>query len=195
MTRPTTTPLPPPRIYPSLTTIIRHLKTQFKFLPHSSTTPTPHQITTICGHQCPRSKRNQGPIERYGDMVPTTRKSSFGSQWMDGGFAKSPTTTKSTGASHSRSYPTQTPSTTRTDLLPCHGIPVSPDRELLGCSKGGRTAICLSPTRAFVFCLAYPTRRGPSYFVSHPLVVIDDLAYPLTPVLSTARLGTCASFN
>ncbi len=31
---------------------------------------------------------------------------------------------------------------------------------------------CLSPTRAFVFCLAYPTRRGPSYFVSHLLVVL-----------------------
>src|SRR6266702_259414 len=52
-----------------------------------------------------------------------------------------------------------------------------------------------SKTRAFVFCLAYPTRRGPSYFVSHPLVVADDLAYPLTPVLSAARLGTCASSN
>src|SRR6266702_3952325 len=119
MTRPTTTPLPPPRIYPSLTTIIRHLKTQFKFLPHSSTTPTPHKITTICGHRCPRSKKNQGHIERYGDTVPTTRKSSFGSQWMDGGFAKSPTTTKNTGASHSKSYPTQTPSTTRTDPPSC----------------------------------------------------------------------------
>src|SRR6266702_365824 len=36
-------------------------------------------------------------------------------------------------------------------------------------------------------------RRGPSYFASHPLVVVDDLAFPLKPVLSTARLGTCAS--
>src|SRR6266702_3550831 len=44
-------------------------------------------------------------------------------------------------------------------------------RELLGCSKGGLSYLSHSPTRAFVFCLAYPTRRGPSYFVSHPLVV------------------------
>src|SRR6266702_2389948 len=45
-------------------------------------------------------------------------------------------------------------------------------RELLGCSKGGLSSLSHSTTRAFVFCLAYPTRRGPSYFVSHPLVVL-----------------------
>ncbi len=37
-------------------------------------------------------------------------------------------------------------------------------------------------TRTFVFCLAPASR-------------IDDLAFPLTPVLSEARLGTCASPN
>src|SRR6266702_966962 len=118
MTRPTTIPLPP-HIRPSLTTTIRHLKTQFKFLPSSSTTPTPHQITTIYGHRCPRSRRNQGHIERYGDTVLTIKQSSFRSQSMDGDIAKKPTTTKSTGASHSSSYPPQTLSTTRTDPSPC----------------------------------------------------------------------------
>src|SRR6266702_4698030 len=36
--------------------------------------------------------------------------------------------------------------------------------------------------RTFVFCLAPASR-------------VDDLAFPLTPVLSVARLGTCASPN
>ena len=47
--------------------------------------------------------------------------------------------------------------------------------------------LCILPripnqTRTFIFCLAPASR-------------VDDLAFPLTPVLSTARLGTCASPN
>src|SRR6266702_2947248 len=54
--------------------------------------------------------------------------------------------------------------------------------------------LCLSPSRAFVLP-RIPNRTRTFDFVSHPLVVVDDLAFPLTPVLSMARLGTCTSLN
>src|SRR6266702_5496511 len=60
----------------------------------------------------------------------------------------------------------------RLDFFPSTAFSSHTIRELLGCSKGGLSYLSHSPTRAFVFCLAYPTRRGPSYFVSHPLVVL-----------------------
>src|SRR6266702_6035419 len=46
----------------------------------------------------------------------------------------------------------------------------SHDKGTLGLFQRRAFIFSHSTTRAFVFCLAYPTRRGPSYFVSHPLV-------------------------
>src|SRR6266704_3614936 len=67
-------------IPPSSSFPLTHQYHYDEFRPSSSTTPTPHQIAMICGHRCPRSKKNQGHTERYGDTVSTIKKSSFGSQ-------------------------------------------------------------------------------------------------------------------
>src|SRR6266702_1533231 len=58
----------------------------------------------------------------------------------------------------------------RLDFFHNHDI-ISRTRELLGCSKGGLSSIASQRSRAFVFCLAYPTRSRPSYFVLHLLVM------------------------
>src|SRR6266702_124098 len=60
----------------------------------------------------------------------------------------------------------------RLDFFQSTAFLVSHDKGTLGMFQRRAFIFCHSPTRAFVFCLAYPTRRGPSYFVSHPLVVL-----------------------
>src|SRR6266702_7507866 len=60
----------------------------------------------------------------------------------------------------------------RLDFFQSTAFLVSHDKGTLVLFQRRAFIFCHSPTRAFVFCLVYPTRRGPSYFVSHPLVVL-----------------------